>query len=86
VILIGAQNHNFSIRRPVQKTGISRENDFFSESIKSWVTVEDALSDLPIISQAENGSHLDYISPSSSHYQKLMRGEISPGTYLSFFS
>ena len=84
VILVGSKEHDFRIQPPEPKTS-NNKKDLFSD-LKSWVTVEDAISDLPPISQAENGSHLNYTSPPTGHYQKLMRGKISPATYLSYFS
>lgn len=44
--------------------------------------VSDALSDLPPISHAEDGSEKDYLCQPNTSYQKLMRGECRPQEYL----
>lgn len=44
--------------------------------------VSDALSDLPPICHAEDGSAKDYLFEPQTPYQKLMRGEYSPQEYL----
>ncbi|MGB1158809.1 MAG: Alw26I/Eco31I/Esp3I family type II restriction adenine-specific DNA-methyltransferase [Porticoccaceae bacterium] len=84
VILVGSKEAKFKVFPPAPKTS-NNKNDLFSD-LKSWITVDEAISDLPPISQGENGSHLNYISEPKSDYQRLMRGEISPETYLSYFS
>jgi Alw26I/Eco31I/Esp3I family type II restriction m6 adenine DNA methyltransferase len=84
VILIGSKINNFKIIPPEPKT--SNENTDLFSTLKNWVSVEDALSDLPPINQGENGSHLTYISSPRTNYQRLMRGEISPSEYLADFT
>lgn len=48
------------------------------------VTVSEAISDLPPLAAGEDGSGLQYFHPAASNsYQELMRGDVSPATYLS---
>lgn len=84
VILVGSQNKEFRVSQPEPKTYKPNKENLFSE-LKDWVSVDDALSDLPSINQGENGSHLDYKTAPQSLYQKLMRGMIEPEEYLSEF-
>lgn len=46
------------------------------------VTVAQAISDLPRLTAGEDGSELSYINNTTSPYQALMRGEITPARYL----
>lgn len=46
------------------------------------ISVKDALDDLPVISDAEDGSSLPYRFAPQTIYQKFMRGEINIGEYL----
>jgi DNA (cytosine-5)-methyltransferase 1 len=83
VILIGAHKKKINVLKPELLTS-NGESDLFS-NFKPWVSVEDALSDLPELTQGEDGSNKDYRSFPKSNYQKLMRGEISPQEYLTYF-
>lgn len=82
VILIGSLKESFKISPPSLKTCNPNRKDLFT---KYWMSVEEALSDLPIINQGEDGSHLNYRSEPQTSYQKLMRNLISPREYLSGF-
>ncbi|MBK4210365.1 DNA (cytosine-5-)-methyltransferase [Bacillus licheniformis] len=46
------------------------------------IGVEDALGDLPVLSQAEDGSEYEYRTPAKTAFQKFIRGEITPDEYL----
>lgn len=52
------------------------------KSLPHTPSVKDAISDLPEIAHAEDGSKRDYSSPADSLYQKLMRGLITPEEYI----
>jgi len=84
VILIGSKKQNFNISEP-QKITCKPDSNIPPTNSKKWVSVEEALSDLPSLSQNEDGSKFDYISPPKTSYQKLMRGIISPQQYLDKF-
>lgn len=82
VILIGSLKDDFKILIPPLKTCNPNKKGLFT---KGWISVEDALFDLPIINQGEDGSSLNYRSEPQNPYQKLMRGLIRPEEYLSGF-
>lgn len=46
------------------------------------IGVEDALGDLPVLSQAEDGSKYEYQTPATTAFQKFVREEITPDEYL----
>lgn len=48
----------------------------------SPVTVEEAISDLPRLAAGEDGSDRPYACAATCPYQQLMRGEISPASYI----
>ncbi len=84
VFLIGAKEKRFSIGRPAPLTG-TNSPDLFS-SLKNWVSVDDALSDLPELEPGEDGSTKDYRFEAKTDYQRLMRGLISAQEYFSFLT
>lgn len=84
VFLIGSSSSNFEVSPPEPLTQNSKKIELFS-NLPSWISVEEAISDLPPICQGEDGSHLDYLKAPLSTYQALMRGHISPETYISKF-
>jgi DNA (cytosine-5)-methyltransferase 1 len=84
VFLVGSHKKDFRISHPPHKTCNYSINN--TSSLKSWIPVEDALSDLPDINHNEDGSHLDYKTSPKTDYQKLMRSSISPEEYLSKFT
>lgn len=49
------------------------------------IGVEDALGDLPIIEQAEDGSEKEYAFDAQTPFQKFIRGEITPSEYLEVY-
>lgn len=51
-----------------------------------WVTVQEAIADLPSLKSGQDGSHLSYASEPWSAYQALMRSLIEPGEYLDLMS
>lgn len=84
VILIGTNNIENDVFNLAVKTAVNSKNDLF-KSAKEWITAEEAISDLPPISQAEDGSHLSYATEPQNPFQQLMRGYINPDDYLSYF-
>lgn len=84
VFLIGSSDKSFCINPPQPKTSDNSKETLFSD-LHDWVTVEEAVADLPPITQGENGSHLNYIISPATTYQKLMRGVITPSEYLAEF-
>jgi DNA (cytosine-5)-methyltransferase 1 len=79
VILVGMQEKSQKIP-PLTPTNSSDVKD--SKSLPTAISVYESLSDLPSLKSSQNGENLDYISPPSTNYQKLMRGYISPEQYL----
>lgn len=75
VFLLGATTEGLNIPPPYECT--SQKNGG-----RNWVTVEEAISDLPLLAPGEDGSLKEYLAPPASLYQKLMRGVVSPATYL----
>ncbi|HCD8595217.1 TPA: DNA cytosine methyltransferase, partial [Escherichia coli] len=71
VILVGSNDPLFSIEPPQKLT----------EDKESWVSVKDALSDLPPLQHGEDGSGKYYIHHPENDYQLFMRGNITPSEY-----
>ena len=85
VFLIGSNSKDFKVLPPKPLTQNTKKCDLLP-SLHSWVSVKQAVSDLPPISQGEDGSKLDYLTEPESLYQEFMRGIISPLNYLDKFS
>lgn len=49
------------------------------------IGVEEALNDLPVLEQAEDGSGYEYRTLAMTAFQKFIRGEISPEDYLNSY-
>lgn len=78
-ILIGARN---GIRTgfPEATHCLSNRNfDLFSQGLKPYITVWDALSDLPVIHQGEGSEVLEHSGVYVNEFQQNRRGERSPG-------
>lgn len=75
VFLIGGANKDFTVPTPCEFTSQK-------DGRNSWVTVEEALCDLPALTPGEDGSLKSYATPPITFYQKLMRGVIDPAVYL----
>jgi DNA (cytosine-5)-methyltransferase 1 len=52
------------------------------EFLPKAISVKDALSDLPHLEPAEDGSEKDYISCPVNDYQRFMRGKLAAGEYI----
>ncbi len=83
-ILIGIKNsYNFSITFP-EPTHRPIKDDpnlitLFNKELPTYVTVEEALSDLPLIDQGEGDNEIRHINPPQNQYQKDRRGTRNPG-------
>lgn len=80
VIVIGGGNlwvDTFQMQ-PITQLMKSADLEFLPKAI----SVKDALSDLPHLEPAEDGSEKDYISCPVNDYQKFMRGELTAGEYI----
>lgn len=85
VFLIGQQSSNTKVVPPQQLTSSQDKKKLFANIEHQYISVSEALSDLPYLEHGQNGSFLDYRHEATSAYQKLMRGIIDVNTYLSFF-
>ncbi|MBN9382014.1 MAG: DNA cytosine methyltransferase [Chitinophagaceae bacterium] len=85
VVLIGNKDEDFTIEPLPILTALSNKQPS-SHLPKPALTVEDAISDLPLLSPGQDGSSLHYLSKPGSIYQKLMRGDISVEEYFDFFT
>ena len=83
VILVGSSS-NTKMMPPTHRTCLDPEKDLI-EPLKPCISVEEAISDLPMISQGEDGSFLSYKNEPCTNYQKLMRGFMSPKEYLEYY-
>lgn len=81
VIMIGGENTwvNLFQMQPITQLPNGKE---VNESLTKAISVEEALSDLPELEPAEDGSNKDYINPPITLYQKFMRGEITAADYI----
>ncbi len=61
-------------------TGVYKEGQI--GILPQIIGVREALGDLPIIAQAEDGSEKEYIFDACNPFQKFMRGKIQPREYL----
>mgnify|MGYP001421190758 CR=1 FL=1 len=84
VFLLASKHLKTRFVRPVTITARPKLDDLFND-LKPWVSVEDALGDLPELSPGEDGSFLSYSKSAATQYQKLMRGIISPEGYYSAY-
>ena len=81
VIVVGGSSRfvrDFQLNETTSIPGSVKGNT----DLPSVAGVSDALSDLPPICHAEDGSVKDYLHGAETPYQKLMRGECSPQEYL----
>lgn len=58
---------------------VEKNVDLFSQGLKPYLTVWDALSDLPVIYQGEGDERLEHSGVYVNEFQKERRGERSPG-------
>jgi DNA (cytosine-5)-methyltransferase 1 len=79
LVLVGVPAGHQPAQKPQEWAQLGRRDLF---GLPPATSVLDALSDLPAIASGEDGSCLDYKSPPKSEYQQLMRGLVSPDTFL----
>jgi DNA (cytosine-5)-methyltransferase 1 len=83
VILVGT--HDNRCEPPSRLTALDRGADLFSE-LQRAVSAKEALDDLPILVQGQNGVGLPYREAPAHAYQALMRGALRPGEYLALIA
>lgn len=81
VILAGFAKEGIEVGPPEPITSCDDKTNLF-DPLKQTFSVQEALSDLPSLSQGENGSHKSYKSKPKNIYQEFMRGLITPSEYL----
>lgn len=80
VVIVGVRRGGMAPpRKPVEWCSLSTDRPLDAEPP---VTVDEAIGDLPRLSAGEDGSGLCYANEPASSYQALMRGEITPASYL----
>lgn len=80
VIIIGGNENlvdNFSL---TPLTAVYKDGQ--TGLLPQIIGVEEALNDLPVLEQAEDGSGYEYRTLAMTSFQKFVRGEISPDDYL----
>lgn len=81
VLLIGTRDPNFDIQQPTRITSCTANGELFSAN-EHAISVGEAIADLPVLKQSQNGSELQYNSPPKTTYQAFMRGQIDPLEFL----
>jgi len=80
VILVGTKTM-IDWQSPNKRTTAESQNhELFGSA--HWISVEEAISDLPALTSGENGEALPYRTHARTTYQGLMRGLITPAEYL----
>lgn len=80
VIIIGGKANMVSQFSLTPVTGVYKEGQI--GLLPPIIGVEDALSDLPKLEQAEDGSSYNYRTNAMNAFQKFIRGEMSPEDYI----
>ena len=81
VFLIGQKSMQHTINSPKQLSALEESNNLFG-SYHKCISVEEALSDLPVLKHSQDGSHFDYRHEPRTLYQSFMRGQVSVKEYL----
>lgn len=81
VFLIGSNNSSKTVEQPREITTCTAGKSLFLENYLA-VSVEEALSDLPVLVSGEDGSMLSYSNSPHSSYQAFMRGFLTVDQYL----
>lgn len=81
LFLLSLPKH-WGVEKPPNSLTSAHSEDLLPWQIAPAVSVEAALSDLPVLSPGEDGSGKAYLSIPRSGYQKMMRGELSPDEFV----
>ena len=81
VVILGLENQQARLSPPQPLTSLPVANAHSSE-LAPAVTVAQALSDLPLLENGQDGEDLAYRSEPLNSYQRLMRGSITPFAYI----
>lgn len=81
VFMIGGKAQETNVKPPLPLTQFNRQKTLF-EDLAPAVTVAQALSDLPPITNGEDGSNLPYVQEAETLYQQFVRAVISPEDYI----
>ncbi|WP_245413505.1 DNA (cytosine-5-)-methyltransferase [Mangrovicella endophytica] len=80
VVIVGVRRGGMAPpRKPLEWCSLSAGGLLDAEPV---VTVDEAIGDLPRLTAGQDGSDLEYAKRPASSYQALMRGEITPVSYL----
>ncbi len=71
---------------PAPVTRLPEDQPTLFGNLPPWITVRQALSDLPPLEPGEDGSGKDYATTTLHWYQCLMRSLITPDEYLGSIS
>lgn len=83
VVIVGQRNANTTVwAPPLPSTSLDGRSSSSLVEVQPSITVEEAISDLPHLREAENGGDKTYRRNPSNIYQALMRGYLSPQDYL----
>lgn len=74
-IFFVASRVNDSVTWPAQTHGIRDDGPLFSSDLLPFVTVEDAIGDLPALEILQGAEEANYTRPAASAYQVLMRAD-----------
>lgn len=80
LFLVGTRDNSWTILPPMLAT--PPHASLFGDRGHGFITVQDAIGDLPPLIQGEDGSTKEYLGPPVTHFQRFMRGEITAVTML----
>ena len=83
VIIFGSNQSGIGDPLSLPELTSSPSHQLELEPRPNWISVEEALSDLPPLEAGEDGSQFDYRSEARTPFQQLMRSEIMFGDYVS---
>ncbi len=80
IILVGTRVKTDWQPPEKRTTATNQSKDLFG--LAPWISVEEAISDLPALTSGENGEARPYRTQARTTYQGLMRGLLTPAEYL----